>query len=158
MHNSGERVVCNVTRELFALGYLIGRLVHIWFALTNNHIYETFGKTALIPAFRELWPTVVMPKITFFASLLVVFEMTTGILILSRGTYVRIGLAASVLFNLFLVRLGLASPQSGWKLDVLVNRLPNLLFALPQLPLFWVDFGKSVPELLGARRRELARG
>jgi hypothetical protein len=157
MWNSGERVLSNVARRLFAVGYLVGSMVHVRFAVTNNHVYEAFGKTALIPGFRELWSSVVMPNITFFALLLAVFEMTTGILILSRGKYVRIGLAASVLFNLFLVQLGLASPQSGWKLDVLVNRLPNLLFALPQLPLFWVDFGKSVPELRGARRRELAR-
>jgi hypothetical protein len=61
-----------------------------------------------------------------------------------------------VLFNLFLAQLSHASPQAGW--NVLVNRLPNLLFAFPHLPLCWVDFGKSFPELLGARRRKLARG
>ena len=150
------QITSNVARAFFGVGYLVGSIVHVRFAIANNPIYEAFGKTALIPGFRDLWSSVVMPNITFFALLLAAFEMTTGMLILSRGKYVRIGLTASVLFNLFIVQLGHPSPQAGWKADVLVNRLPNLLFALPQLPLFWVDFGKSFPELLGGRRRKLA--
>ena len=85
MRNSGERVFSNVARGLFAVGYLVGSMVHVRFAVTNNHVYEAFGKTALIAGFRELWSSVVMPNITFFALLLAVFEMTTGILILSRA-------------------------------------------------------------------------
>ena len=100
MQNSGKRVVSSVARGLFVLGYLIGSLVHIRFALTNNHIYEAFGKTALIPRFPELWTSVVMPNITFFALLIAALEITTSILILSRGKYVKLGLAASVSFNL----------------------------------------------------------
>lgn len=157
MRSSGERVLSNVARAFFGVCYLIGSTVQVRFALTNSHIYEAFGKTALIPGFRELWTSVVMPNITFFALLLAAFEMTTGVLILGRGKCVKIGLAASALFNLFLVQLGHASPQAGWKADVAVNRLPNLLFALLQLPLFWLDFSKSLPELLGAERRKLAR-
>jgi hypothetical protein len=42
--------------------------------------------------------------------LLAAFEMAVGILILSKDRYVKIGLIASVLFNLFLVQLGLGSP------------------------------------------------
>ncbi len=52
-----------------------------------------------------------MPHITFFALLLATFEITTGILIFSKGRYVKIGLTASVLFNLFLVQLGLGYPE-----------------------------------------------
>ena len=63
-----------------------------------------------------------------------------------------------MLFNLFLVQLGHASPQADWKADVVVNRLPNLLFAFLQLPLFWVDFSRSFPEFLNAQWRKLARG
>jgi hypothetical protein len=48
-----------------------------------------------------------MPHVFFFAMLLAAFEMTTGMFILSKGPYVRVGLAASVSFNLFLVQLGL---------------------------------------------------
>lgn len=90
-----------------------------------------------------------MPNVTFFALVLAAFEMTTGILILGRGKFAKFGLAASVLFNLFLMQLGHASPQAGWKADLFVNRLPNLPFILPQLTLFWVHFDKSVHRASG---------
>lgn len=144
----------NLARLFFALWYLLGSLVHLKFGLLNNHIYEIFGRSSLFAASRELWTSVVMPNITLFALLLAAFEMVVGILILSKGRYVRIGLTASVLFNLFLVQLGLGYPEiQGSERDFLLNRLPNLLFALLQCPLFWVHFDKSVPELLRARLR-----
>jgi hypothetical protein len=90
-----------------------------------------------------------MPHITFFALLLAAFEMATGILILSKGRYVKIGLTLSVLFNLFLAQLGLGFPEILWSgSDLLLNRLPNLLFALLQFPLFWGRFDRSLPEML----------
>ncbi len=90
-----------------------------------------------------------MPHIAFFALSLAAFEMAVGILILSKGRYVKIGLTASVAFNLFLVQLGLGSPEiQGSERDFLVNRLPTLLFALLQCPLFWVHFDYSLPTLL----------
>jgi len=97
---------------------------------------------------------VVMPHIAFFALLLAAFEMAVGILILSKDRYVKIGLIASVFFNLFLVQLGLGSPEIQWSgRDFLLNRVPNLLFVFLQLPLFWVHFHKSLPMLLRARLR-----
>jgi hypothetical protein len=150
----GEQLVSNVARVFFALWYLFGSPVHVKFGLTNNHIYERFGSTSLFPASRELWTTMVMPNITLFALLLAAFEMATGILILGKGRYVKVGLTASLLFNFFLVQLGLGYPELPWSgSDFLLNRLPNLLFALLQLPLFWLHFDRSIPELLRARLR-----
>jgi hypothetical protein len=71
----GGQIISNVARAFFALGYLVGSMVHVRFAVTNNHVYEAFGKTALIPGFQKLWSSVVMPNITFFALLLAAFEM-----------------------------------------------------------------------------------
>ena len=93
-----------------------------------------------------------MPHIVFFALLLAAFELATGILMLGKGRYVTIGLAASVLFNLFLVQLGLGFPELLWSgRDFLLNRASTLLFALLQLPLFWVHFDYSLPEILRSR-------
>lgn len=144
----------NAARVFFALWYLLGSLLHVWYGLTNNHIYEIFGRTPIFAVSRTLWATVVMPHITFFALLLAVFEMTTGILILSKGKLAWIGLAASVLFSLFLVQLGLGfpeAPRSGR--DFVLNRLSCLLFAMLQLPLFWVRFDLSLPGFFRARNR-----
>jgi hypothetical protein len=152
--NPGDRIFPNVARLFFALWYLLGSLVHIKAGLTDNQVYEVFGRTSLLAASRQLWTSVIMPHITFFALLLAAFEMATGILILSKGRYVRIGLTASVVFNLFLVQLGLGYPATLWSLrDFLQNRLINLLFALLQCPLLWVHFSRSLPALLRARLR-----
>ena len=90
-----------------------------------------------------------MPNITFFALLLAAFEMATGILMLSKGRYMSVGLTASLCFNLFLVQLGVGYPEIPWSgSDFVLNRSPTLLCALLQLPLFCVHFDKSLPELL----------
>jgi len=144
----------NAARLFFALWYLLGSLVHVKYGLTNNHIYEIFGRTSMFVVSRELWASVVMPHVTYFALLLAAFEMATGILILSKGRLARIGLAASVLFNLFLVQLGLGFPEVLWSgRDFVLNRLTCLLFAILQLPLFWVSFDLSFPGFLHTRRR-----
>jgi hypothetical protein len=115
--------------------------VRLEFGLTNNYIYERFGRTSLFATSGELWTRVLMPHIALFALLLPVFEMAVGILLLSRGRYVKIGLAASALFNLFLVQLGLGSPEiQGSDRNFTVNRMPTLLLALLQCPLCWVHF------------------
>jgi hypothetical protein len=136
-----------------ALWYLFGSVIHVRFGLANNQIYARFGTTSLFAFSRQLWSSAVMPRITFFALLLATFEMTTGILILSKGRYVKVGLVASLLFNLFLVQLGLGYSEIPWSgRDFLLNRLSNVLFVLLQLPLFWVRFDESLPKFLRARR------
>ena len=73
---------------------------------------------------------------------------------MSRGRAVKLALTASLLFNLFLVQLGLGYPAtSGSMRDFVANRLSNLLFILVQLPLFWVRFDKSLPASIRDRFR-----
>jgi hypothetical protein len=142
----------NAARLFFALWYLLGSFRHVWYGLTNNRIYEALDRTSIFEISRVLWSSAVMPHITFFALLLAVFEMTVGILILSKGKLAWTGLAMSVLFNLFLVQLGLGFPETPWSgRDFVLNRLSCLLFALLQLPLFWVRFDLSFPGFVRAR-------
>lgn len=142
----------NAARLFFALWYLLGSLSHVWYGLTNNRIYEAIGRTSIFEISRVLWSSAVMPHIMFFALLLAVFEMTVGILMLSKGKLAWTGFAMSVFFNMFLVQLGLGfqeAPRSGR--DFVLNRLSCLLFALLQLPLFWVRFDLSFPGFVRAR-------
>lgn len=150
----------NAARFFFALWYLVGSPLHVVYGITDNHIYAMFGRTSIFPFFREPWTAVVMPHIIFFALLLAVFEMTTGILLLGKGKYAVAGLAASVLFNLFLVQLGLGYQEVPWSAkDILLNRTSTSLFALLQCPLFWVRFDQSLPEFLRLRwHREIKGG
>lgn len=158
-HTSRQRRIAagawsNAARLFFALWYLLGSLLHIAYGLTNNHIYAVFGRTSIFPMFREMWSAMVMPHITFFALLLAAFEMATGILMLSKGRYAVIGITASVLFNLFLVQLGLGFQEVPWSArDLLLNRTSTSLFAVLQCPLLRVRFEQSFPEFLWLRLR-----
>ncbi len=124
-------------RSFVALWYLLGWLSHVYLALFSPETYRVFGATALIPGFANLWGALIMPHITIFALMLAAFEIVVGGLLISRGRWVKAGLALSLLFNAFLIQLGLGYPTSSALNDFMVNRLPNLVFMGLQLPLWW---------------------
>ena len=145
------------TRTFVALFYLLGWVSHVYLGLFAPETYRVFGGTALIPAYTTLWYNVAMPNITALALLLAAFEVLVGGLLISRGKWVKAGLILSLLFNLFLVQMGLSYQAADWPSDFLVNRLPNLLFMALQVPLLWGQDVRSIPEALWgfiSRRRQ----
>lgn len=140
-------------RIFISLWYLLGWIAHVYMGLFVSTAYNSFGDTALIPAYTTLWKDVVLPNITLFAFLLAVFELSVGSLLISRGKWVKIGLVLSILFNLFLVQMGLGWQVNSALSDFLVNRLPNLVFIAIQLPLlFWGWDERSIPEMILRRK------
>ena len=137
-------------RSFVALWYLLGWLSHVYLALFSPDTYRVFGATALIPGFANLWGALIMPNITFCALMLAAFEIVVGALLISRGRWVKAGLALSLLFNAFLIQLGLGYPTSSALNDFMVNRLPNLVFMGLQLPLLW---GRDDESLVAALRQ-----
>ena len=145
-------VLLNAWRVFIALWYLGGSLIHFQCALHSPQIYVRFGRAPLYPLIGRLWAALVMPHITTFALFLAAFELAVVVLLLSTGRTVTLALTASLLFNLFLVQLGLGYPATpGSMRDFVANRLPNILFILVQLPLYWVHFDRSLPALVRAR-------
>lgn len=137
----------NVVRCILAPWYLLGWISHVYLALANPQVYRNFGNTALIPALRDLWQTLVMPNIPLFALTLAAFELAVGLLIVGKGRQVRLGLIASIVFNLFLVQLGLSGQTTDWLSDFLINRLPNLIFVAMQIPLLFHRFDRPLLEV-----------
>ena len=135
-------------RTFIALWYLLGWLSHVYLAFFSPETYRVFGATALIPGFANLWQALVMPNIVGLALILAAFEVMVGGLLASLGRWVKIGLVLSLLFNLFLVQLGLGYAASSPANDFMVNRLPNLVFMGLQLPLLWGRDGQSLVILL----------
>ncbi len=127
----------NFTRTFIAAWYLLGWLSHVYLAIFNPQIYDVFGTTALIPGYQSFWHQFIMPHISIFAFLLAGFEILVGISLINKGHWVKIGLIFSILFNLFLVQMGLGMETQGFWSDFLINRLPNLVFIALQIPLFW---------------------
>lgn len=136
----------NVIRFLIVPWYLLGALLHVYLVFYNPEIYANFGNTALIPAYGFIWRVMVMPNILYFALALAAFELTVGMLLIGKGEYVKFALTASILFNIFLVQLGLSIPTTSVLSDFMMNRLPNLIFIAAQIPLLFCAFDCSLAE------------
>jgi hypothetical protein len=150
-----KSVLFDAWRVFLSLWYLGGSFIHFYCALYRPYIYARFGCAPLYPLVGRVWADFVMPHIVVFALLLAAFELAVVIFLLSRGRAVTLALSASLLFNLFLVQLGLGySAVPGSLRDFVLNRLPNLLFILVQLPLFWIRFDRS-PLALVRRSRSV---
>ncbi len=145
----------NSLRTFVALWYLLGWTMHIYIGAIapQPQLYQAFGATALIPALKELWLAIIVPNILLFGPLCAAFELAVGILMVGKGLRVKIALGASLLFNLFLLQLGLAMPADSWFSDFLINRLPVLVFIGVQVPLLWSTFERTIPESIVARLR-----
>jgi hypothetical protein len=141
----------NALRVFIALWYLLGWLAHVYLAITAPTTYAVFGQTALLPLLRNLWQSFIMPNIRFFALLLAAFEIVVGCLLVSKGRWVKIGLVFSLLFNLFLIVLGLGTLTADPVQDFVANRMPNLLFIALQIPLFFWTFDHSIPEVIRSK-------
>lgn len=141
----------NIIRSFVALWYLLGWVSHVYLGLFSPDTYRLFGETALIPAYTAFWKNFMMPNITIFALILAVFEIVVGSLLISKKKWVKIGLVLSILFNLFLVQMGLSYPSPNPLSHFLVNRSPNLIFIALQVPLLWVSFESSIVEVMRAR-------
>jgi hypothetical protein len=141
----------NAVRVFVALWYLLGWLSHVYLGVFAPETYRLFGETALVSAYTSLWLNFMMPYITFFALGLAVFEIIVGCLLVSKGKWVKRGVILSILFNLFLVQMGLGySTVDVWQ-SFYVNRLPNLLFIALQIPLLWGWDDYSIPEVIQKR-------
>ena len=138
----------NIARLFFALWYLLGWVIHFYLGIWSPETYEAFSKTALFSPFQWIWFNVIIPNITIFALLLAVIEIIIGLMLISKGKWVKLGVILSLIFNFFLVVLGLSWPAESAYLDFVRNRLPNLAFATAQIPLLWMQFDQSLLEVI----------
>lgn len=144
----------DAARSFIPPWYLLGWILHLYLALTNPDLYRGFGNTALIPAIRDLWQSLIMPNIPFFALALAASELLVGLLIIGKGSMVKYGLILSIFFNLFLVQLGLSGQAGNWTSGLMINRLPNLVFVVIQIPLLFHDFDRSLFEVIANKSKQ----
>lgn len=145
--------MANIGRIISSLMFLGGSVLHFVFAMTNPQAYRVFGQAALIPGMTEAWNSIIMPNIVFFILVLSAFELTCGILLLTKGRLAKTAVVLSLLFNLFLITLGLGVPATDLVSDIMGNRIYNILWGAWQIPLLFVAFDKSIPEVISARFR-----
>lgn len=86
------------TGVLFLVG---GALMHV-ITLATGGDYAGFADPALFPWVTDSWRAVVAPNQLFFIGLLIVFEATVGLLVLSGGRRTQLGYVGIIAFYLAL--------------------------------------------------------
>ncbi|MBD0324500.1 MAG: hypothetical protein ICV72_14120 [Aldersonia sp.] len=91
-----------------ALGALFigaGALVNLFYLLTGTD-YGTFADAAHLGFVRSTWHSVVAPRQVLFIGLLIAYEITVGVLLLSGGRRTELGLAGAIGMHLGLLVFG----------------------------------------------------
>ena len=101
-------MLARVGRALWGLVFLASGVVNLTVTLPNPDLYEVFAELTFFPFYRWLIVNVAMPNAGVVTALVVVFELAAGVLVLSRGRAVRIGLVGTALWVVFI------TPAMGW--------------------------------------------
>ncbi len=94
------RVVTGFFFLIMALG------VNVPVALTDPTLFAAAGANALLPPYRWFFTEVLTRWPLPFVIALILFETSVGVLILSQGKAVRLGLIGATLFCLFITPVG----------------------------------------------------
>ena len=132
--------IVNFVRIIYGLILIAGAATNAFLGLTRPEMYASFADLSIIPLYQSLWRSVVVPYLRFWLLLTVVFELTMGILILSKGLWVKVGMVGAILFFLFLVPF-------WWEGGAIIN----IVFAVILVLLLRYDYDASLIDLVFRR-------
>ncbi len=116
--------LANTGRTLFGFFFLAMAGVNTYLLLTDLHSFDSFTDGTFLPFYHELWYALVMPNLLWGVLLLIGFEVGVGLMMLSKGVLVKVGLTAALLFCLALVP---ANSQTIYNLGLAALLAPLLL-------------------------------
>jgi hypothetical protein len=85
---------------LGVLFIVFGALVNAIYLIVEPDYYDTFADASPFPFVTDTWNTLVLPHVNFFITVLIIFEATMGVLILSGGRRTQIGLIGLIGFHI----------------------------------------------------------
>jgi hypothetical protein len=86
-----------------ALGVLFiafGAVVNAVYLALGNDYYANFADASPFPFVRDTWHSLVLPNQELFIPMLIVFEATAGVLVLSGGRWTQVGLLGLIGFHI----------------------------------------------------------
>jgi len=119
----------------------MGLGIHGGLIATNPHRYVDFAAQAPWATYRDLGLWLTEPSPLMFGIFMLTFETVIAALILSRGRYVRWGLAGAILFLIGITPLGL-------------EEVPNVVLAAGLALLLTKEFPTDVATMLRRYRRD----
>ncbi len=111
-------------------------------AITNPQSTVQMGEASLIEFYRTIFSEVVSKNPVLFILLIVLFQITMGLLILNKHKYVKYGLIGTTIFLILLTPFGYI-------------QIPWLGIAAIQLYLLKKDFDKTFIEIIGSLFRQV---
>ncbi len=99
----------NLWRGVVGVFYLVCAVFNLVYTLPRSDELDGYADGAWFGSFEDFMWDVFMPNGGFFMAAVVVFEVAVGLLILNRGRWVDLGVAASVGWVLLVLPF-LASP------------------------------------------------
>lgn len=101
-------------RIIFGFGYILAAIVNAIIGFTDPASYIVFADTALLPAYTDIWYVTVVPNLSLFLTLTVLFQIIVGVLILSRGILANLGFILGAIFCLAII------PANPWTLSLVL--------------------------------------
>ena len=123
----------NIARIIFGIIYLLGAAFNSFIVATQGwQTYIGFADTTFFPWYREVWMNIAAPNIILIVILLIVFEISLGLLFIVKRKYLKMALILGTLFCL------VSMPTM---IEAIYTNLP---LALIQAFLLWKEFRPSV--------------
>jgi len=98
----------NGARILWGLVFVLSSVINLLLTLPHPEFYHNFAELTFFPFYRDILLNVAVPNAPVISALVVVFELVTGVLVLSKGKAARVGLLATAAWVLFVW------PSMGW--------------------------------------------
>jgi hypothetical protein len=123
----------NIARIVFGAIYLLGATANITLSVINgSESYIGFADTTFFPWYREAWMAVAAPNITLIVVLLIIFEISLGLLFILKRKYLKIALVLGILFCLA-------------SMPTMIQAIyTNLPLALIQAFILWREIRRSI--------------
>ena len=107
-----------------------------------NLILQYFANTSVSQSYKEVIKGIILPNGTLFIFLLIIFQASTGMLILSWGNYAKVGNLLGGMFNIIL------APALG------IFGITNVLMVLFHGYFYTRDYNESIVELLFSSKKK----
>ena len=123
----------NIARIIFGAIYLLGAIANITLSVINgSESYIGFADATFFHWYREAWMAVAAPNITLIVVLLIIFEISLGLLFILKRKYLKIALVLGILFCLA-------------SMPTMIQAIyTNLPLALIQAFLLWREIRRSI--------------
>lgn len=130
----------DIGRLLWGIFFVGSGIVNLTVTLPHPEYYKSFADLTFFPFYRTLLLTIAVPNAYLITGLVILFEIAAGVMMLAKGTAVRLGLMGTILWLVFVC------PAMGW-----YTLFSPLMIVIPALLLRY-EYRHSIIDMVLKRR------